>query len=73
MIEMHLKYDFKTFGSKPKRSIEKIDECKILFYAVTNDDVEIVIRCPDESIYDKLAHFLSIAYELFPTKKIIKN
>jgi hypothetical protein len=72
MYEVHLKYSFNTFGSKPKRGIEKIEDCKILFYGVSNDDVELIIRCPSEDILEKLKHYLAIAYELFPKKVVAK-
>jgi hypothetical protein len=72
MIELHFKYDFNTFGAKPKRDIEKIDQVKIQFYGVSDHTVELVISCPDESTADKVKYFFAVAYEILP-KKITKN
>ena len=71
MVELHLRYSYTLFGSKPKRSIEKIEECKVLFYAVTNDIVDLIVLCPTEDRSEKTRHFLLIAYEIFP-KKVVK-
>lgn len=71
MRELHFSYDYNLFGAKPKRDIEKISDIKILFYGVSDDKVELILMCPDESTADKLLQFLSIAYEIFP-KKIVK-
>lgn len=72
MVELHFKYDFDTFGGKPKRDIEKIQECKILFYGVSDSVVEMVVSCEDEVVADKLKLFLAIAYEIMPKKTIIR-
>ena len=69
MIDIHFKYSFNLFGGAPKKSVEKIKECKIAFYGVTNDKVDLVVTCIDKDIRDKLCHFMAIAYELFPEKK----
>lgn len=70
MVELHFKYDYDTFGSKPKRDIEKIKECKVQFYGVSDNVVEMVVWCDDESIANKLKQFLAIAYEILPKKSI---
>jgi len=72
MKELHFYYDYNTFGAKPKREIEKIQECKILFYGTTNDQVELIVLCPTEDIAVKLKQFLAIAFEIFPKKELAK-
>lgn len=68
MLELKFYYDFNTFGGKPKRDIEKIDECKIKEYNVINDQVELIVICTTESIAEKLKHYFSIRYEIFEKK-----
>lgn len=58
------------FGGKPKRALEKIKDCKIQFYGVSDDDVELIILCPDQEMADKVKQFLAIAYEILPKKTI---
>jgi len=70
MYELQFKYDFKTFGGKPKRDIEKIPECKINYYQVENDSVFISVMCIDKEIAEKLKHYFAIRFELFPSKEI---
>lgn len=72
MMELHFKYDFNTFGAKPKRDIEKIEDIKIQFYGVSDSTVELVLLCPDESMADKVKQFLAIAYEILPKKTVRK-
>ena len=72
MIELHFKYDFNTFGAKPKRDIEKIEDIKIQFYGVSDSTVELILLCPDESMADKVKQFLAIAYEIMPKKTVRK-
>jgi hypothetical protein len=73
MLELHFKYNYNLFGAKPKREIEKIDECKILFYGVSDDTVELVVLCTTQDIADKLKRFLAIAFEIFPKKELTRK
>ena len=73
MVELHFKYNFNVFGSKPKREIEKIEECKTLFYGVSNDDVEFIVLCSTPDIAEKLKRFLAIAFEIFPKKELTRK
>ena len=66
MYELQFKYNFKLFGGKPKRDIEKIPECKVAYYQVENDEVLISVKCLDSIIAEKLKHYFAIRYELFP-------
>lgn len=71
MIELHFKYDYDTFGAKPKRTLEKIEDIKILFYGVSDSVVELIVMCPDEASSEKVRSFFAIAFELLP-KKVVK-
>lgn len=73
MIELHFKYNYTLFGAKPKREIEKIDECKVLFYGVSDDNVEMVVLCTTQDIAEKLKLFLAIAFEIFPKKELTRK
>ena len=70
MIDLHFSFDYDTFGAKPKREIEKIRECKIQYYGVSNSTVELIVTCEDEVIAEKLKQFLIIAFEIMPKKTI---
>lgn len=72
MIELHFNYDYNLFGGKPKREIEKIEDCKILFYGVTDDRTELIVFCPSKDIAEKLKQFLAIAFEILPKKELTK-
>jgi hypothetical protein len=70
MVELHFKYDFDTFGAKPKRDVDKIDECKIQFYGTSDNTVELIVLCQDEVIAEKLKHYLIMVYEIMPKKTV---
>jgi hypothetical protein len=72
MIELHFKYDYDMFGGKPKRDIDKIEECKILFYGVSDNTVELIVQCTSQDIADKLKHYLIMVYEIIPKKTITR-
>lgn len=68
MYEVIFNYNFTLFGGKPKRDIEKIDECKISSYDVTNDEVILNVLCDCEATVEKLKQYLGIRYEILPKK-----
>ena len=69
MYELSFNYDFKVFGGKPKIDIGKIDDVKIGYYQVENDNVLLCVICTDLVIAEKLKHYFAIRYELSPTKE----
>lgn len=73
MIELHFNYDYNLFGAKPKRDIEKIEDCKILFYGVSDTRVELIVLCPTKDIVEKLKQYMLIVYEIFPKKELIRK
>jgi hypothetical protein len=66
MQELHFIYDFTTFTGKPKRDVEKIDECKLLDYNVDKDIVTLKVICDCEATADKLKQYFAIRYEILP-------
>jgi len=70
MYELTFNYNFTLFGGKPKRDIEKISECKISSYDVSNDEVNLNVICDSYDTVEKLKQYFAIRYEIFPKKQI---
>ena len=70
MYELSFSFNFTLFGGKPKRDVEKIEECKVSSYDVNNGEVYLNVICDSQATVDKLKQYFAIRYEIFPKKEI---
>ena len=71
MVKATYTYSFIELSGKPKRFLEKQEECKIMGYGVTTDTVTLIVLFETNSTFQTLKKELKSKFNLTEDKSTI--